>query len=235
MDRILLVSVILVTTLLCACSTPEKTITITQPIVTVTTSIPAVTVTKTLPAVTITKTLPAVTITTIITPTIVPTPTAEIGHSRSNPVGVDAPLAIAVSSVGSAGTEYNIRVTLLEFVRGDDAWNLVAEKAYDFNKPKAGFEYIFVKVRFEYLGGLNPDKAFDVSSAWFDVISGKGQEYSKSSFDVSPPDPQIRTSLYSGASHEGWMTFSISKEDSKPLLTFGRSYDGTGGIWFKLY
>ena len=24
-------------------------------------------------------------------------------------------------------------------------------------------------------------------------------------------------------------------DDTKPLMTFGRKYDGTGGLWFRLY
>jgi hypothetical protein len=49
------------------------------------------------------------------------------------------------------------------------------------------------------------------------------------------PDPSIDADLYPGASHEGWMSFQVAVDDSESLMTFGRKYDGTGGLWFKLY
>jgi hypothetical protein len=218
MKRILVISVILAAMLLVGCASPATSPTQTQ-------QAPTSPPTKTAPAPTQTP-----------TPTLTPLP----GYSRSNPVGIGAPLNIKVNSTGGPGSalfpnEYEVRVTLLEFIRGAEAWQRVAGKAFTFNVPKAGFEYILVRVRFNYLSGPGPDKTFDVSPVWFKVISGKGQEYSTSTFDVSPPDPGIRTSLYPGASHEGWMAFSISQDDTSPLMTLGREYDGTGGIWFKLY
>jgi len=164
-------------------------------------------------------------------PTPAPTPTS--GYSRSNPVGVGIPLTITVSSVGSAGTEYNVRVTLLEVIRGTEAWQYIYAANMFNDPPKAGFEYILFAVRFDYLSGSTPDKTFDVSPVWFDVISGKGKEYEYVS--VAGLDPDIRTSLYPAASHEGWIAFPIAQDDTSPLLTFGRAFDGTGGIWFKLY
>jgi hypothetical protein len=175
------------------------------------------------------------------TQTPTPTPTQTLGYSRSNPVGVNIPLTITVSSVGSAATkygpEYNVRVTLLEFVRGDEAWQRIkaAQGVFaDIYQPKAGFEYIAVRVRFDYLSGPTPDAALDVSTVWFKVISGEGKEY-EFSFYAGNLDPSITTSLYPSASHEGWVAFFVAQDDTRPLLTFGRAYDGTGGIWFKLY
>ncbi|GAI91366.1 unnamed protein product, partial [marine sediment metagenome] len=42
-------------------------------------------------------------------------------------------------------------------------------------------------------------------------------------------------SIYPGATHEGWGIFQVEAQDNKPLLTFGRDYKGSGGIWWQLY
>ena len=49
------------------------------------------------------------------------------------------------------------------------------------------------------------------------------------------PQPELEGSLYEGASNEGWIIFKVLKNDSKPVLSYGTKYDGTGGIWFKAY
>jgi len=48
------------------------------------------------------------------------------------------------------------------------------------------------------------------------------------------PDPSVEARLYPGARHAGWVVLQVKKYD-RPLLTFGRDFNGTGGIWFKLY
>ncbi len=99
--------------------------------------------------------------------------------------------------------------------------------------PNSGYEYILVKIQFEYLTGPTADTVYNVSPVYFDAISENGVEYDYHS--IVPPDPALSTSLYPGASHEGWEAYQVSLTDTHPLLTFGRNYDGTGGIWFKLY
>ena len=99
--------------------------------------------------------------------------------------------------------------------------------------PDQGYEYILVKIRFEYLSGPTADTKYDVSPVFFDAVSSSGVEYVYK-LNV-PPTPSLSTSLYPGASHEGWACYQVATNDTKPLLAFGTNYDGTGGIWFKLY
>jgi hypothetical protein len=49
------------------------------------------------------------------------------------------------------------------------------------------------------------------------------------------PDPQLDSTLYKGASNEGWVVFMVSPNDTKPKISYGVNNDGTGGIWFKAY
>lgn len=165
-----------------------------------------------------------------------PESTPSPGYSRSNPVGVNSPLSIEVRRAGVASNfdnDYEVRITLIDFLRGEEAWQLIEEANMFNDPPESGFEYILAKVRFEYLVGPTPDTAYDVSPVWFDAVSSAGKDYDMVS--VVEPDPSIRANLYPGASHEGWVSFHIAQDDTGPLMTFGRKYDGTGGIWFKLY
>ena len=52
---------------------------------------------------------------------------------------------------------------------------------------------------------------------------------------IVTPRPEIDTKLYSGAKHQGYAVFKVELTDSKPLITFGRDYNGKGGVWFKAY
>jgi len=140
-----------------------------------------------------------------------------------------------VGTVGMSGynNDYMVRITLVNHLRGDQAWSLIYAANMFNDPPKAGYEYILAMVRFEYLTGPTPDTAYDVSPVWFDAVSSSGYQYDTVS--VVEPDPSIDCYLYPGASHEGWAAFQVPVDDTGPVMTFGRKYDGTGGIWFKLY
>ena len=169
------------------------------------------------------------------TPTPTPGPTQSLGYSRSNPAGIDYPLSIMVGTAGISGShnDYMVRITLVNYLRGDQAWSLIQAANMFNDPPEAGYEYILARIRFEYLTGPTPDTAYDVSPVWFDAVSSSGYQYDTVS--VVEPDPSIDSYLYPGASHEGWASFQVAVDDTGPVMTFGRKYDGTGGIWFKLY
>jgi len=131
------------------------------------------------------------------------------------------------------GDIYKLNITLVEIVRGAEAWSRI-EEANMFNDPApSGFEYVLVRIRFEYLEGPTADTSYDISPVWFTVVSSEGREQEYES--VVPPEPELRASLYPGATHEGWGAYLVEEQDDKPLITFGRDYKGRGGIWWQLY
>ena len=193
------------------------------------------------------ETTPTPTLSLTPTPTPTPTttttttPTPSPGYTRSNPVGIGITLTTKVSRTGVAAGkytdtfgEYEVCLTLLEIIRGDRAWQLVRETSMFADPPEPGFEYILAKIKFEYLTGQTPDTIFEVSPVWFNVVSMNGNVYARS-IGLREPEPSIRCALYPGASHEGWIAYPVTVDDTRPLMTIGREYDGTGGIWFKLY
>jgi hypothetical protein len=157
------------------------------------------------------------------------------GYSRNDPVGTDSPLLIktGVYGVSSELNDYTVRITLVSFLRGNQAWQRILATNEFNDPPKPGFEYILAKIKFEYLTGPTFYTSYYVSTVWFDAVSSGGENYERA--HVVDPDPSIATTLYPGSSHEGWIAFHVAQNDIKPLMTFGRKYDGTGGVWFKLY
>jgi len=170
------------------------------------------------------------------TTTPTPTTTAPITTTspalgaRTNPASIGYALSTEFEEWDD---KYETKLTVLEVIRGTDAWNRLIEANMFNSPPKEDHEYILAKIKFEYLSGPNIDTSYDVNAYSFNVISSEGKEYEVPM--VVEPEPAMDTSLYPGASHEGWTAYEIGVEDSQPLLTFGRDYQGRGGIWFKLY
>ena len=162
----------------------------------------------------------------------IPSPPSEgeAGSSRFFPANIGVPLTYSFDYLFD---EYTVRVTVIELIRGNEAWTMIEEANISNDPPSSGFEYVLVKIKFEYLSGPTIDTTFDLSTYTFDVVSGEGYVYEITV--IIAPDPTIDAELYFGASHEGWAGYQIYTNDTEPVLACGRDYSGEGGIWFKLY
>jgi hypothetical protein len=155
----------------------------------------------------------------------------ETGASPFNP----APIGVTVADIISCGSgydshqTYDIKITLLQIIRGDEAWKRIKAAGPSNEPPKAGLEYMLARVWFGFLARGKPgDCVYELNEEEFAAISSEGKEYKSAS--VVPPDPKLLgRKLSSGDSVEGWAVFLAGKDDNKPLLTFSRS------IWFRLY
>lgn len=165
------------------------------------------------------------------TPTVGPMPAPGLGLSRGSPAPVGVPLTITMSSGTNA---YDVRLTMLQKVRGAEAWTMI-QAANAYNSPAdPGYEYALVRLRYEYVSAVTSDKAVTVSFTEFRAISAQGNVYSYKS--VVEPSPSLDgAQLYPGASTEGWIALQVAVDDANPTMAFGRKYDGTGGLWFKLW
>lgn len=148
------------------------------------------------------------------------------GYHRSNPTPIGATLHASWS-------DCTADVKILEVIRGEEAWQKILEANRYNDPPTEGHEYILTRITFTYLGGPSDDKQYRISPLEFKSVSATGRVYDYAS--VVEPSPELSAALYPGASITGWAAYQVEKTDTKPLLTFGRNYDGTGGIWFKLY
>ena len=157
-------------------------------------------------------------------------PTPAIGYSPLNPAPIGVTLAdiIACGSGYDSHQTYDIKITLLEIIRGEEAWKHIKAASLSNEPPKVGLEYILARIGFEFLARGSPgDCSYELNEEEFTAISSEGKEYKTPS--VVLLNPKLRGRLSSGDFVEGWATFLVGKDDNKPLLTFG------GSIWFRLY
>ncbi|WP_438351558.1 stalk domain-containing protein [Paenibacillus sp. FA6] len=148
--------------------------------------------------------------------------------TRQNPAKIGQEATFHVSDFMD---DYKGTISISEVVRGEQAWNLISE-ANQFNSaPKDGYEYILAKINIGVTENKKTDAYIDVNSVNFKLVSTSGTDYDFVS--VVEPDPSIDSKIYVGSSNTGWAAFEVKKSDQSPLITYGRKYDGTGGVWFK--
>lgn len=164
---------------------------------------------------------------------------AQQGSVPSDP----APAGVTMSGIIECGEGYtshelyDMKITLLEVIRGDQAWKRLQE-ASSSNKPaEAGAEYLLAHIRYEYFArGVPGTCIHPLAPEEFTAYSRNGEDYR--SVSVVTPKPALRKGLKSGEKFEGWVAFAISKEDKAPLMLYSADSGGAvehgGGKWFLL-
>jgi len=151
-----------------------------------------------------------------------------------DPTPLATPLVTAVQigdGYGNLDQPFDVRITVLEVHRGDKAWVLIRDASESNQPPKAGFEYLLVRIRFEYLAKTGN---YTASMDSFLATSEDGKEYETPSIKL--PKPAFGGRLYPEDSLEGWIVFLVSRDDHKPLMTFHQTgIQGPGRVWFQLH
>ena len=152
------------------------------------------------------------------------------GNSRSDPTGIGESWTITIPCwiYGDA----KIEITLLELISGNKAWSIVRDANMFNNKPSHDEEYILAKFRIAVLE-TEDDEPFDINFTLFDLVSKEGVFYDRfqSVGRASGLEPRFRTEAYPGATHEGWISFLVKKDDN-PLVVINRGE--AGEVWFDL-
>jgi len=156
--------------------------------------------------------------------------TTLTSSSLAKPVSLNVPQTVVVNSFD---TEFTADVTVKQIIRGARAWTMMKNADESNDPPRAGYEYLLAKINFK-LVDVDGGKSIDViGKSDYNLVSQYGKVY-KQAVEVEP-DPQLDTTLYKGASNEGWAVFLVELDDTKPMISYGVDYNGTGGIWFKAY
>jgi len=170
------------------------------------------------------------TITSVVTTGLPITPTTST--IIVTPVGttVTASLSISAAIPGGAGSiqeTHTVNITVLEVVRGSKAFDMLkaADASNDF--PKNGYEYLLVRVKFVY--GSEGNLIYTIIKDYFRAYSSDNKEYTTPSV-IEPKPALIGSVLFPARTTEGWITFMVAQNDSKPVML----YTGTAS-WFQLY
>ena len=132
---------------------------------------------------------------------------------------------------------YDMKLTLVEVIRGEEAWNRIKEADSSNQPAEPGREYILARVKFEYNARGKPGLCVHrLTPDQFAAYTADGEDYAPVS--VIPPTPGLRKELKSGEFFEGWLAFVVDRKDNAPLMSF--SVDEGGAVqhseskWFLL-
>ncbi len=162
------------------------------------------------------------------------------GSSPSNPASIGvATTGIVECGQGYTSHElYDMKLTLLEVFRGEEAWTRL-KAASSSNKPAAaGNEYVIAHVKFEYRARGTPGLCIhQIVPGQFTAFSADGIDYKSSA--VAPPKPEMRKDIKSGETMDGWVAFAVAQQDKTPIMAYSADEGGAvehGGMkWFQLY
>lgn len=151
-------------------------------------------------------------------------PQAEDGSgTRAKPVPAGSSMSVTKDSV------FEFVMTITQVYRGKQALDMV-KKANSFNSaPPPDREYLVAYVDINYKNGPE-DKPLTLS--WTDIKAlSKGQVIDDINLTVAPK-PSLDIKFFPGAAGGGWIVKEVYADDPSPLLIFGVSYDGSGGVYF---
>ena len=160
-------------------------------------------------------------------------------HEEAIPVGKAATVQINCSNSPGGIETYDATITLLEIVRGADAWDLLKKADGSNVKPEETDEYILARVSFKMKPrGAPGDKTYDLDRPLqFTAFSDDFEEYETPT--VVLPEPRLKRTVAADQNAEGWIALKVRMQDSQPLLMFDPS---SGGAWsrgkilfFRLY
>lgn len=162
-------------------------------------------------------------------PTARATSKPSVGYASSNPV----PSGQSVLWTGKDKTQ--LRLTLLKFYRGDEAWNRI-KAANQFNPaPPVTWEYILAQVRVDFLTA-GATKQIIMGEDQFVIITTDEQIYR--TFDgvsLVEPEPSILRKMYVGESIDGWIAFPIRNGGTRLLLAYGQTiFHDEMRVWLEL-
>lgn len=162
--------------------------------------------------------------------------------SRPAPVGVTVKTTVERGNAYELPEIYNLEITLLEVVRGKEAWEHIKAPGVG-DSLKSGYEYILVRINLGYFrkGRAAGGEVYKLGEGQFVAVSTDGKmEYETPPALPQPPPPLIGSILSPGESHEGWILLQVPKDDKKPRLIFKRQnvsgvHEIWGHVWFQLY
>ncbi|WP_252504446.1 DUF4352 domain-containing protein [Sporosarcina sp. Marseille-Q4943] len=143
--------------------------------------------------------------------------------TRSNPLPFGDTITVKENIYDDSFNSYEsfVEITLLETIRGEEAWKIIqGENMY--NEPAdEGFEYVLVKVKGFLKESETEDDSLYFSSMNFNFVSNDGEVYDWKSAVI--PN-ELDKELYNGGTAEGYIVNQVKVGDD-----FKISYDSSEG------
>ena len=130
------------------------------------------------------------------------TQTQESRGSYANPAFAGETVVVKTFS----GT---FEITVLDYVRGEEAYRVIKSGNMFNPEPEEGFEFLLVMVEFRYVSG----KASQPVSAYSFKAYSDGTGYSPAIVVMPKSFPEFKTvDLMPGGEIEGWIAFTVPQE-----------------------
>lgn len=143
--------------------------------------------------------------------------------TRSNPLPFGDTITVKENIYDDSFNAYpsSLELTLLEVIRGEEAWSII-ETENPYNEPAVeGYEYVLVKVKGFLKDSETDDDSLFFSSFNFNFVSDEGEVYEL----VSAVIPnELQKELFSGGTGEGYIYNQVKIDDD-----FKISYDSSEG------
>jgi hypothetical protein len=161
-------------------------------------------------------------------------------NSSKNPASIGSPVKDMVELGSVYSNIYDITITVLETVRGNDAMALLKKADSNIKKPSKGFEYILAKVRFEMKARAVSDKlTINIGDSPLQWIALTSELIEYPGVSVTAPTPVLKGTVKPGDKLEGWVAFAVDKKDKGPIMVFDPDTGGATGrgktLFFKLF
>ncbi|MBN2418092.1 MAG: hypothetical protein JXL81_01800, partial [Deltaproteobacteria bacterium] len=135
-------------------------------------------------------------------------------NSSKNPAAIGSPAKSMIELGSVYSSIYDITITVLETVRGNDAMALLKKADSKIKKPSKGFEYILAKVRFEMKARAVSDKlAINIGDSPLQWVALASELTEYPGVSVTVPEPALKGTVKPGDKLEGWVAFAVDKKD----------------------
>ena len=160
-------------------------------------------------------------------------------HLSPAPMGTDVKAKIERGDAYAAPEVFDVEITVLETVRGDDALDLIKEQEVSSDLPAEGFEFLLARIKFGYFrrGKGFGNKPYEFTKGQFSACSSDGRtQFAALSVSKQPLKPLIGESFNPGDVRDGYIVLQVPKGEKRPLLIFNREFvEGVYGIWGYIY
>ncbi|MBF2599358.1 hypothetical protein IA929_05005 [Listeria seeligeri] len=144
--------------------------------------------------------------------------------TRSNPTPLNSTFTYSGPMSDPDTAEYfeaSLDITVVETIRGEEAWNLIKAKNKSTFPAPEGKEYILNKIKVKASNIIFPKNQFRITDYDFNYVAGDGTAYN-SEYIVIPD--ALDATLYNDDVNEGYIHGIINKDDDAPLIKFQQFY-----------
>lgn len=148
---------------------------------------------------------------------------AAVAFPASIDVTGDTALGTSPDDPAPAGTviaSEQWEFTILEVLRGDEAWDAVYEANEYNDEPEEGMEYVLIHAHVRNISSEDVPVLADYDL--FDIVGENNEVYDK--VYLTLPEPELDAWLYPNGEAEGWVSLQAAKDEAGLTLILSDSY-----------